>query len=267
VDDSDLIEAARRGDRAALDAFVERYQDRVLRFGLKMCRNPEDARDIAQETLLAAARNISGFRGASSPSTWLYTIARRFCIKARRRGKFAPRAVVSIEDDRMATRVADTRRGPELEVDDRRLGALLERAIAALDPRYREVLVLRDVEGLSAQEVAVVTGLGVEAVKSRLHRARLKVRADVAPLLGRVAAPGPDCQDVVSLFSRHLEGDIDGATCADMERHVAGCSHCKGSCDALKRVLALCRGSAAVELPQDLRQSVRAAIGAHLSRG
>jgi RNA polymerase sigma-70 factor (ECF subfamily) len=118
VDDRALLEAAQAGDRAAFEAFVERHQARVLRFGLKMCRDAEDARDVAQETLLAAARGIAGFRKGSSPSTWLYTIARSFCIKRRRRSKFAPAAVVSLDGEgrEAAVEVPDPRRDPEREL-------------------------------------------------------------------------------------------------------------------------------------------------------
>ena len=87
--DEDLLAAARAGDRAALERLLTAQQKRVFRFGLKMCGTEEDAKDVLQETLLAAARGIRDFRGASSVSTWLYTIARSFCIKRRRRGKHA----------------------------------------------------------------------------------------------------------------------------------------------------------------------------------
>lgn len=106
-----MLEAARKGDRAALEAFIERHQARVLRFGLKMCRDPEDGRDVAQDTLLAASRSLAGFREASSPATWLYTIARSFCIKKRRRSKFAPAALVSLDDE--VSSVADGLRDPQ----------------------------------------------------------------------------------------------------------------------------------------------------------
>jgi len=265
VDDQKLLEAARAGDRRALEAFLEKYQARVLRFGLKMCRNSEDARDVAQETLLAAARGVGRFREASSASTWLYTIARSFCIKARRRGKYAPRRVISTDGEGrgLAERVPDERGGPDRELEDRRLAEGLESAIASLDRKYREVLLLRDVEGLSATEVAEVTGLGVEAVKSRLHRARLHVRERLAPVLGRDAPGGRGCRNVVQLFSRHLEGEIDAATCAEMERHLAGCTRCRSSCRSLKRILGLCRGGAA-DVPADLQASVRAGVRAYL---
>ncbi|MES1209167.1 MAG: sigma-70 family RNA polymerase sigma factor, partial [Pseudomonadota bacterium] len=155
----------------------------------------EDAKDVVQDTLLAVARTVRAYRGASSISTWLYTIARSFCIKKRRRGKFAPQTEQSLDSDV----VAEARRlvAPGAEPDDalaaRRVERALEQAIAALDPMYREVLLLRDVEGLTAAEVAKVIGVTVQTVKSRLHRARLSVRQRVAPLLfgaNPLAVPG-----------------------------------------------------------------------------
>jgi RNA polymerase sigma-70 factor (ECF subfamily) len=266
VDDGELLDAARGGDRAALEAFLERHQGRVLRFGLRMCRDPEDARDVAQDTLLAAARTITAFRGASSPSTWLYSIARSFCIKKRRRSKFAPASVLSLEGEAMAAaaELPDGRPRPEQQVHEARLADAVERAIARLEPKYREILVLRDAEGLSAREVAEVTKLSVEAVKSRLHRARREMRELLAPLLGRLPEGRPDCPDILRLFSRHLEGEIDAARCAEMERHLAACGRCQAACDSLRRVLALCRTGAGVEVPAGLQQSVRAGIRAFL---
>jgi RNA polymerase sigma-70 factor (ECF subfamily) len=79
--DTDLLTSARAGDGAALEELLLRHQPRIYRFGMKMCRDPEDASDVLQDTLLAMARTIADFRGASSLSTWLYTITRSFCIK------------------------------------------------------------------------------------------------------------------------------------------------------------------------------------------
>src|SRR5512138_195158 len=211
--DEALIASAQAGDRGALGKLLERHQGAVYRFGMKMCREEEDAKDILQETLFSAARALPDFRGASSVSTWLFTIARSFCIKKRRTSKFAPERVESLEaQGDAAAQVADTARGPEEDAAGHQLRAVLDEAIASLEPMYREVLVLRDVEGLSAAEVGEVMGLSVEAVKSRLHRARVAVRERVAPaLMAEPAAPAPSssCQDVVLAFSRHLEGEID----------------------------------------------------------
>ena len=141
----------------------------------------------------------------------------------------------------------------------------LEQAIGALEPMYREVLLLRDVEGLSAAEVAEVLGVGVPAVKSRLHRARLSVRAHVAPLLGiappePAGAPEKGCPDVLALFSRYLEDEISAGGLREMERHLAGCGRCRGACDSLKRTLALCRTSPSAPVPKAIQDSVRVAV-------
>ena len=258
------MEAAQGGDGEALDALLRQYQPQIFRFGRRMCRDPEDAQDVLQETLLAAARTLHGFRGASSLSTWLYTIARSFCIKRRRRSVFAPE-VLSLESERSeARKAADPAPDPERSLADREVALALESAIAALEPAYREVLLLRDVEGLSAAEVAEVTGIGIAAVKSRLHRARLSVRDRLAPLLAPVAPreavrPGV-CPDVVDLLSRHLEGEIDPVTCTEMERHVTACARCQTACDSLRQTLRLCGATPAPVVPKELQESIRQGI-------
>jgi RNA polymerase sigma-70 factor (ECF subfamily) len=262
--DERLLANARQGDKQALEALLERHQPQVYRFGLKMCRDPEDAQDVLQDTLLAMARGVRDFRGASSISTWLYTIARSFCIKKRRRSKFAPAQQRSLESDAAveAGRLAggddpaETLAGKEVE-------QALEQAITALEPMYREVLLLRDVEGLTAPEVAEIVGTSVQAVKSRLHRARLSVRERVAPLLGVAAAEPASgaCPDVLLAFSQHLEDEISAAQCAEMERHLEGCPRCRGTCDSLKRTLALCRTAGpSVPVPPAVQASVRSAV-------
>jgi RNA polymerase sigma-70 factor (ECF subfamily) len=270
--DAGLLEAARRGDAKSLEALLERHQEQVYRFGMKMCRDEEDARDVLQDTLLAMARSVRDFRGASSISTWLYSIARGFCIKKRRRSKFAPETERSLDSgaDPEASALADPSRGPDEELAGKEVRRALEEAIGGLEPMYREVLVLRDVEGLSAPEVAEVLGIGVAAVKSRLHRARASVRERVAPLLGIPAAPAAGapggCPDVLDLLSRHLEGEISAEVCADMERHVAACGRCRGACESLKRTLALCRTTPSAPVPRAVQESVRASVRKFLDR-
>jgi RNA polymerase sigma-70 factor, ECF subfamily len=267
--DETLLEHARAGDREALEALLSRHQHRVYGFGMKMCRDSEDAKDVLQDTLLAAARNVRDFRGASSISTWLYTIARSFCIKQRRRSKFAPEAEESLDAPstaKAARALADPARAADESLAGHQIQAALERAVAALDPMYREVLVLRDMEGLTAPEAAEVLGLTVEAVKSRLHRARLAVREAVAPLLGgardaaKAPASGRACPDVLRLFSEHLEGEISSALCAELESHVAACPACRAQCDTLQRTLVACKNAPAPEVPAAVQASVRAAL-------
>src|SRR5512137_833001 len=118
--DQALIEAARAGDRRALEKLLERHQGAVFRFGMKMCGEPEDAKDVLQETLFAAVRTLPDFRGASSVSTWLYTIARSFCLKKRRTSKFAPERVESLEAQAEgAAEVPHPARSPEEDASAR----------------------------------------------------------------------------------------------------------------------------------------------------
>jgi RNA polymerase sigma-70 factor (ECF subfamily) len=234
-----------------------------------MCGNVEDAGDIAQESLISMARSLRDFRGDSSVSSWLYTIAHRFCIKKRRRSKYAPAREESLDapGSAAAERLADPAPSPEQTATTRELLTVLTKAIDALDPPQREVLVLRDVEGLSAPEVAKVLGISVDAVKSRLHRARVAVREALAPALGFAdieTAGGSMCPDVLGLLSRHLEGELRPSTCAAMEAHLAQCTHCRGRCESLKRTLAVCRQLPTPEVPASLAASVRAAIQAFL---
>jgi RNA polymerase sigma-70 factor (ECF subfamily) len=263
--DEQLLAAVREGDAGALETLLVRYQPHLYRFGLRMCGNPEDAGDIAQESLISMARSVREFRGDSSVSSWLYTIARRFCIKKRRRRKFAPAQQQSLDGPEAAAgrHLADPAPGPEQAASNRELASALARAIDALEPPLREVLVLRDVEGLPALEVAPILGISVAAVKSRLHRARLAVRRELAPMVGGAAAApaqGAICPDVLALFSRHLEGDIDPAVCATMEAHLAQCDSCRSTCDSLKRTLAMCRELPTPEVPAALASSIRTAI-------
>ena len=262
--DRQLLERARAGDASALEELLERHQAQIYRFGMQMCRDPEDAKDVLQDTLLSVARNVRDFRGSAALSTWLYTIARSFCVKRQRKSKFAPTAEPAALDAN-AEQIADPRASADEELASKRVEQALEQAIGALEPMYREVLLLRDVEGLTAPEVAQVTGASVQAVKSRLHRARISVRAHVGPLLGiptnLPAAPGA-CPDVLALFSAHLEDQISAEVCAEMERHIESCARCKGACDSLKRTLKLCHATGPrLQVPAAVQASVKGRSG------
>jgi len=265
-----LLAAAKAGDAAALEKLLASQQQRIYRFSVKMCRNPDEAGDVLQDTLLAAARTVRGFRGASSLSTWLYTIARSYCVKKRRRSKFAPALEESLDaaPSSSANAVADDGATPEDAASSREVSGAVAEAVRRLEPKYREVLVLRDMEGLTAPEVAKVLGIRVEAVKSRLHRARASLREVLAPAMGipEASSPTPTCPDVVTLFSKYLEDDIDAKLCARMQEHVAHCVHCQGACDSLQEVLSVCRATPTVRVPPDVQASVRGALSQFLER-
>ena len=156
----------------------------------------------------------------------------------------------------------DPSEGPHRRLERRQLGEALERAIGALPMPQREVLVMRDVEGLSAAEVGTVLGLGERAVKSRLHRARLALRIMLAPFVGATEppAPGPGCPDTARMLSRHLEGELSPGVCARMEEHVAHCTACGEACQTLREVLGACSALGARPVPADVQGAVRRAV-------
>lgn len=260
-----LIDAARSGDRTAIEALVTRYEPHVFRFGVSMCGDADEAREVLQDTFLAMVRSLKTFRADSSLSTWLYAIAHHACMKRRRRRVSAPRQVVSLDDldgaDR--ERLASPSPSPEVAVATHEQRTALDAAIASLDPAQRVVLLLRDVEGLSAPEAAEALGVSVAAVKSRLHRARVALRATLAPLRQRASAErakGPRCPDVLAALSRHLDGDLSAADCAAMEAHIEGCHGCRTACEAVRQVLSMCRASPLPVVPASTRHRLREAI-------
>ncbi len=247
-----LLERIRSRDARAMDLLLTQLQPSVYRFGLKMCRNDADAEDILQETLLAVSRGVDGFRGDSSLLTWAFTIARSFCIKKRRKSKFAPKQLESLHDSsnqniQQIALAVDDHEAPDEKLALRQLERVLDSTLADLDVKYREVFVLRDIEGLSADEVSRVLGITVQAVKSRLHRARDMVRLRMNPLLPESLLAETNlvpCLDIVKRYSQFLEGEITGTLCDSMQKHVQECPGCRNACDSLKHVLAVCKDSA-----------------------
>ncbi len=164
------------------------YQDnaeRMYRFAQRLCGEVEDARDLVQETFLNAYRGLPHFRGDAQFSTWLYRIASRVCLAMRRRRKGEPEYELSLEefiptsDGELQLQIRADGLTPEEALENKQLRRALRQAIQGLPAKYRLVLVLRDMEGLSAKEVGTVMGLNERAVKSRLHRARLFVRREL----------------------------------------------------------------------------------------
>ncbi len=236
--ESSLMQRARAGDKDALSRLFAEHVPTVHRFAMRMCRDEERARDIAQESMLTALKSLDAFRGDASFSTWLFTIARSHCGKARRR---ADREPLHDQPEGPSDAVASSEPLPDVQVAHGQVSDVVEAALAALDPGDREVVLLRDVEGLPARDAAEVLGISVPALKSRLHRARAALRDHVRGALGDHAEPpSPACPDVISAFSEKLEGDLADNACAALEAHLASCPGCAARCESIRRVLGAC---------------------------
>ena len=264
IEERGLVAAARAGDRRALDRLLRLLAGPIYRFGRGFCGDPHDAEDVAQVVLAALARTLNEFRGEASLTTWAYTVARHTCARQRRRGVHAPARLVSLESDRAgaAIAVADPAGDPHHALERSELRGAIERAIHALPAAQREVLVLRDVEGLSAREVGKVLRLSERAVKSRLHRARLAVRSALEPHHdGRpLARRSKGCPDTARMVSRFLEGELDAEHCARLEAHVRGCPDCRRACDTLRLALTACRARRRESAPRSVVSAARAKL-------
>lgn len=167
-----ILSRARSGDRRALEDLLARHADTVQKFGFKLCRDEEDARDVAQDTLLLVSTHLPDFEGRSSFTSWLFALARSACARKRRGLKNRPAVSIDAADGAAWTEAEAPGRDPEEEVSMQQLVTIAASALQSLPEAQREALLLRDLEGLTAPEAAAALGIGVDALKSRLHRAR-----------------------------------------------------------------------------------------------
>ena len=172
-----LVDAARNGDEAAFEELVRLYEKRVLALTNRMCRNPEDAAEAAQEAFISAWQGLKFFRGDSSFSTWLYRLASNACVDLlRREGRHQTAAGPSLNDEEANIDVADTAATPHEAAEQQELRELIEEGLQALSPDHRQVLILREMHQLSYDEIAQSLDIDVGTVKSRISRARKQLR-------------------------------------------------------------------------------------------
>lgn len=238
--ETEVLQLARQGDRKALTQLFSEHMPTVHRFAMRMCRDEERARDVAQESMLTALKSFEDFRGDASFSTWLFTIARSHCGKVRKR---ADREPLHEEAESPMDTMASAEPAPDALVSHGQLSDVVEAGLASLDPTEREVVLLRDVEGLPAKEAAEILGISVAALKSRLHRARAALRDHVRGAMGDLAEQAPpaeSCPDVIAAFSEKLEGDLAESACSALEAHLAQCPACAARCESVRKVLGAC---------------------------
>jgi RNA polymerase sigma-70 factor (ECF subfamily) len=257
MDDS-LVARAQSGDSAALEELLTDIAPAVRRFGMRMCKSPHNADDVLQDTLLTISKNLGSFEGRSSFSSWVFALTRSACSRMQRGLKNRP----PVSDETVPDQ-RDDAPSPEDQAEGREIGGVLARALDGLADDYREVILLRDVEGLTAPEAADALGVSVDALKSRLHRAREALRNAMKPFLEPAAPEARDgCPDVLSALSRKIEGDLDKHDCAEMEQHIETCAACKSACDSLKSALVACRRSADAPISPEVQERVKAAVRA-----
>ena len=174
------LEALRAGDRSEFARLVETYSALIYRLGLRMLDDPQDAEDVLQETFIKAFRHLGGFDGRSSLSTWLYRIATNEALMLLRRRKHPSISIDEpVETDtelEEPLQIVDWCCMPETELMSSEARAYMDKAVEQLQPALRAVFLLRDIEGLSTEETSQVLDLSEAAVKTRLSRARMRLR-------------------------------------------------------------------------------------------
>ena len=174
------------GNPEDVERALETLQEVVYGFGMKVCGVREDAEDTAQETLIRLARQLKEFPDARALAVWLYKVAKTQCLMSRRKSKFAPAQMLSLdalmpkESGAAAPAVKSWEITPEEILLNKELRSKLKDAVLALPKHYRLVLILRDMEQLDTREVAEVMGISEETTKMRLHRARVFLRNALA---------------------------------------------------------------------------------------
>ncbi len=254
------IALLKQGNPGAIERALALLQNAVFSFGMRVCGQREDAEDTMQEVLIKAIPYLPKFDHPGALAKWLYKVAKNHCLMSRRRSKFAPQRDLSLEElmpSRKEMEQLQEKSGsnPEDSAMSGEQGRRLREAIRSLPPHYRIVLVLRDMEGFSDEEVGEITGLRPGTIRVRLHRARLFVRRELtrrkteADKAARTKASNPPrdgrCRKMFAGLSDYLDGELDDFSCEEIEAHLDGCEPCKEFLRSLESAIQTCRQSPA----------------------
>ena len=190
--EQELVHSAQKGDSMAFGELMQAHQDKIYTLCYRMTGNAEDAADLTQEVFLSAWRSLSRFQEQSSFGTWIYRMATNASIDFLRREKRRQVLSMTMEEDseERQAQVPDERYSPHRLLEQKEARQAVADALAALSPEHRQVLVLREMEGLSYQEIGQLLDLEEGTVKSRIARARLALR-DFLIKSGNFSAPPP----------------------------------------------------------------------------
>lgn len=182
--DEDLIERFQQGELAAYEEIVRRYKDQLLNFVFRFLNNQEEAEDVVQETFLRVYRNRFAYTRVAKFSTWIYTIAGNLArteLRRRKRRRFFSLSDMGLED--RDYEISDEVFNPETHVDSTLGEEIIQREISKLSPKFREVIILRDVQELSYEEISKIIRVPIGTVKSRVNRARLRLQNRLKKIL------------------------------------------------------------------------------------
>lgn len=176
--DEQIVERARVGDREAFGEIVRRWERKIFALAYGILGSPEDARDATQETFIAAYRNLQGFRGDAKVSSWLHRIAVNQCISRQRKARVRHETGLEDERDAEGERFLATAEhaSPAKSAERREAAEAVRRAVAALPPELREVVLMKEFEELTFQEIADALEIPLSTVKSRLYTALRQLR-------------------------------------------------------------------------------------------
>ncbi len=173
-----LVARAQKGEMSAFEDLVTAYERRVFVLAYRSSNNEEDARDITQEVFLRVYRSLHRFRGDSSFSTWIYRVTMNICVDFARKNAAGPQTITILDDEEQEKPIPDTNitHQPEAAFENTVLREEIQLALAGLSQEHRSIVLMRDVAGLSYEEVGKAVGINVGTVKSRLARARKNLR-------------------------------------------------------------------------------------------
>jgi len=185
--DRQLVEKARQGDKRAFELLVEKYQRRLYRLLSRMVRDPEEVEDIAQETFIKAYRALSNFRGDAAFYTWLYRIgvntAKNYLAMRKKSMPTISDHAMNDEDEPDERLIAHDIATPESELQSKQIAIAVNEAVESLPEELRSAIILREMEGLSYEEIAESMGCPIGTVRSRIFRAREAIATKLRPML------------------------------------------------------------------------------------
>lgn len=241
---------------------IRENMERVYRMGLGFCGNHADAQDLVQETMLRAYQSWEKFEGRADPKTWLYRIASRMCIRMRRRRAGQPAQMESLDQDpafaekTMVDLDALARQG-EGVLDESPALLQLQEAITKLPPEFRIVLVLKEIGELSVEDVARALDLKPQTVKTRLHRARMRIREHVAKNLPQKSGAQPAYSKRVCLVLLRAKQDaLDRGVPFPVQQSLI-CERCQAVFSTLDLAHDLCTRLGTGPLPDEVQELLR----------